>query len=168
MRRLTIKDEKGSVSHELTEALVTIGRATENMIVLADPSISGRHARLQAAGDDYQLVDLDSTNGTRVNGESIRSVLLQAGDRIRFGKIEACFECELSATAQPLPVLEAVEARPAEVSARPADFENASPFQKRGSQKDRARFAFYAAAAVAILLFLASMLALAQMHSPLP
>ncbi|MDQ6626367.1 MAG: FHA domain-containing protein [Verrucomicrobiota bacterium] len=163
------KTETGAaVPYELTEALVTIGRAAENTIVLADPSVSGRHAQLQRAGDDYQLVDLESTNGTRVNGESIRSVLLQPGDRIRFGKLEACFECELSATAQPLPVLEAVEASPAEVSTRPVDFENASPFPKRTSQKDRARLALYAAAAVAILLFLASMLALAQMHSPLP
>ncbi len=163
------KTETGAaVPYELTEALVTIGRAAENTIVLADPSVSGRHAQLQRAGDDYQLVDLESTNGTRVNGESIRSVLLQPGDRIRFGKLEACFECELLATSQPLPVLEAVEASPAEVSTRPVDFENASPFPKRTSQKDRARLALYAAAAVAILLFLASMLALAQMHSPLP
>ncbi len=163
------KTETGAaVPYELTDALVTIGRAAENTIVLADPSVSGRHAQLQRAGDDYQLVDLESTNGTRVNGESIRSVLLQPGDRIRFGKLEACFECELSATAQPLPVLEAVEASPAEVSTRPVDFENASPFPKRSSQKDRARLALYAAAAIAILLFLASMLALAQMHSPLP
>lgn len=168
MRRLTITSEAGRVPYELTDALVTIGRAAENTIVLADPSVSSRHAQLQRAGDDYQLVDLDSTNGTRVNGESIRSVLLQPGDRIRFGKLEACFECEVSAPAQPLPVLEAVEAVPADVSSRPADFTNASPFQKHSSQKDRARLALYAAAAVAILVFLASMLALAQMHSPLP
>jgi pSer/pThr/pTyr-binding forkhead associated (FHA) protein len=168
VRRLTITSEAGPVPYELSEALITIGRAAENMIVLADPSVSGRHAQLLLAGDDYQLVDLESTNGTRVNGETVRSVLLQAGDRIRFGKMEACFECEPSSEAQPLPVLEALEVRAAEVSARPADFENASPFQKRTSQKDHARVALYAAAAFAILLFVASMLALAQMHSPLP
>jgi hypothetical protein len=102
-----------------------------------------------------------------VNGETIRSVLLQAGDRIRFGKLDAVFEGDVSTTAQPMPVLEAADARAAEVSARPLDFENASPFQKRATQKDRARVALYAAAAAAILVFLASMLALAQMHSPL-
>lgn len=168
MRRLTITGDASSVPFELTDALISIGRAAENAIVLADPSVSGRHAQLQLAGDDYQLVDLESTNGTRVNGETIRSVLLHPGDRIRFGKVEACFECEVSATAQPLPEREAVPVSAAEVSVRPADFQNASPFQKRTSQKDGARLALYGVAAVAILLFVASMLALALMHSPLP
>ncbi|MFN2475431.1 MAG: FHA domain-containing protein [Chthoniobacterales bacterium] len=168
MRRLTIMGETGAMPYELTDALVSIGRAAENAIVLADPSVSGRHAQLQLAGDDYQLIDLESTNGTRVNGETIRSVLLQPGDRIRFGKVEACFDCEVPAKAQPLPVFEAAEARAAEMSVRPSDFANASPFQERRTQKDRGRLAVYAAAAVAILFFVASMLALAQMHSPLP
>ncbi|MBA3273710.1 MAG: hypothetical protein H0T11_07540, partial [Chthoniobacterales bacterium] len=78
----------------------------------------------------------------------------------------ACFECESSERAQPLPLVEEVEARPAEVSARPADFANASPFPKRQSQRDPLRPMIYAAAGVAILAFVASMLSLAQMHSP--
>lgn len=166
MRRLTVTSEAGQSVHELTDALVTVGRAAENGIVLADASVSGRHAQLQAAGDTYQLTDLDSTNGTRVNGESVRSVLLQPGDRIRFGKVEACFECQTSDEAQPLPRLEEAQAQPAEASTRPADFANASPFQKRRSQRDAARLAIYAAAGLAILAFLGSMLALAQMHAP--
>lgn len=158
----------GSVPHELHEPAILIGRAAENAIVIPDPSVSARHAQLQAIGDDYQLTDLDSTNGTRVNGENIRTVLLHAGDRILFGKVQACFECETAETAQPLPVPEQVAAQPAEVSARPADFGNASPFQKRTSRKDPSRVALYAAVVVALLAFVGSMLALAQMHSPLP
>src|SRR4051794_25926889 len=154
MRRLMITTESGNVPHELTEDSITIGRAAENMIVLDDPSVSGRHAQLRAMGDDYQLVDLNSTNGTRVNGRAITSVLLQAGDRIHLGKVEACFECKTGGETQPLPVLEEPEARPAEISARPADFANASPFQKRRSQKDAVRTAIYALAGVAILALL--------------
>lgn len=163
-----ITTDAGTVPHELIEELVTLGRSPENAIVLDDPSVSGRHAELQAAGEDYQLSDRGSTNGTRVNGESITSVLLRAGDRIRFGKVEACFECKSADEAQPLPVLEQVEALPAEVSARPADFANASPFQKRRLQQDPVRTAIYGAAALAILAFLGSMVALAQMHAPAP
>jgi hypothetical protein len=65
-----------------------------------------------------------------------------------------------------LPHLQEVEARPAELSARPADFANASPFPSRKKTKDPARTAILAAAAVAIVAFLASMIALFLMRPP--
>ena len=153
--------------HELTEELITIGRSPESVIQIDDPSVSGRHAQLHQVGEAFHLQDLDSTNGTLVNGEMITSVALKIGDRIRFGKVEACFECEVPSGAQPLPpVLSEVEARPAEVSARPVDFANASPFPNRKTAKDPGRSAIFAAAAIAILAFIASMLTLAQMRPP--
>lgn len=154
------------IAHELTEELITIGRAPENAIQLDDPSVSSRHAQLHQVGEIFHLQDLDSTNGTRVNGEPVTSVALRVGDKIRFGKVEACFECELASDAQPLPVLAATTAKPAEVSARPADFANASPFPKRKSERDPVRLAIFAASIAAILAFIGSLLALAQMHPP--
>ena len=145
-----------------------IGRSPENTMQLEDPSVSGRHAQLEQIGEEYQLTDLDSTNGTRVNGELITTVTLRAGDRIRFGKLEVCYECELPGQAQPLPELQEVEARPAEVSARPMDFANASPFPRRRTEHDPTRLAAFAAAGLALLAFVASMLALAQMRAPIP
>lgn len=156
------------VPHELSEELATIGRSPDNTIHLDDPSVSGRHAQLHQVGETFHLQDLGSTNGTHVNGETIMSVALKVGDRIRFGKVEACFECDAPSGGQPLPTLSTVEVRPAEVSARPADFGNASPFPKKRSEKDALRTAIFAAAGVAILAFLASMLALAQMRPPTP
>ena len=168
MARLLITTPSGGVPHELTETVTTIGRAPENTMQLEDPSVSGRHAQLEQVGEDYQLSDLNSTNGTRVNGELITTVTLRVGDRIRFGKVEACYECEVPAEAQPLPVLQQVEARPAEVSARPVDFANASPFPRRLTEKDPMRLAAFAAAGLALLAFIASMLSLAQMRAPMP
>jgi pSer/pThr/pTyr-binding forkhead associated (FHA) protein len=154
-------------THELSGELITIGRAPENTIYIDDPSVSGRHAQLHQVGETFHLQDLDSTNGTRVNGQVITSVALRAGDRIQFGKVEACFECDVSEAAlPPATALQHVEARPAEVSARPADFANASPFPKRTHEKDPVRAAMFAAAALAILAFIASMLSLAQMRPP--
>ena len=165
MRKLNVSASGGgTISYELAEPVITIGRAADNLIQLDEPSVSSRHAQITVAGDTYELRDLESTNGTRVNGESIKTVTLQLGDRIRFGKVEACFECEVP--AQALPVLPAVDLRPAEVSARPADFANASPFPKRTVEKDPMRLALFVAAGVAILAFLGSMLALAQMQVP--
>ncbi|MEP6956087.1 MAG: FHA domain-containing protein [Chthoniobacterales bacterium] len=154
------------VPHELSDEIITLGRGPENAIQIDDPSVSGRHAEFHAVGDTYEVRDVGSTNGTRVNGEAITSVTLRPGDVIRFGKVEACFECELASHAQPLPAPVETAALPAEVSARPADFANASPFPKRSQEKDPARNAIYAAAGLAILAFLASMIALAQMQAP--
>ena len=156
------------IPYELSEELLTIGRSPDNIVHIDDPSVSGRHAQLSQVGETFHLQDLNSTNGTRVNGEVITSTALKVGDRIRFGKVDACFECDVPSGAQPMPALPAVEVRPAEVSERPADFANASPFPKRRSDKDATRTAIFAAAGVAILAFLASMLALAQMRPPAP
>ncbi len=169
MPRLTIRSDSGEqTSHDLVDETVTIGRSPENSIRLEDASVSGRHAELMLAGESCYLKDLNSTNGTVVNGEPVMSAQLRAGDRIRFGKVEACYECDVASAAQPLPRLEEVEARPAELSARPADFANASPFPNRKKEKDPTRTAIFAAAAVAFLAFLASMIALFIMRAPKP
>jgi predicted component of type VI protein secretion system len=146
---------------------VTIGRAPENSIYLDDISVSSRHAELMMAGDVCQLRDLDSTNGTLVNGEPITQVQLRGGDRIRFGKVDACYECDDAGDAQPLPQWEEVQARPAELSARPADFANASPFASARKEKDPTRRLVFAAALLALLAFLGSMIAVLMMRAPL-
>ena len=167
MRKLKVTSEGGAtVTHELAESLITIGRAPDNLLPLEDPSVSGRHAQLELVGEDYLLKDLDSTNGTRVNGQAIKSHTLRKGDRVRFGKVEACYECDVEGSGQPLPESLPLEARPAEVSARPADFANASPFPRRTAKNDRSRLAVYAAAGLAIVAFLGSMLALLLMQPP--
>jgi pSer/pThr/pTyr-binding forkhead associated (FHA) protein len=167
MPKLTIRSETGeSTAHDLVEETYTIGRSPENSIRLDDGSVSSRHAELVLVAENCYLKDLGSTNGTVVNGQPVKEVQLRAGDRIKFGKVEASFECEAVSAAQPLPRLEEAEARPAELSARPADFANASPFQSRKTKKDPARTAVFAAAALAFIAFLASMIALLLMRAP--
>jgi pSer/pThr/pTyr-binding forkhead associated (FHA) protein len=168
MPKLTLRSETGeSISHDLVEETHTIGRAPENSIRLEDTSVSGRHAEIVVVGENCYLKDIGSTNGTTVNGQAVTETQLRPGDRIRFGKIEACFECEVvTGTAEPLPRWEGAEARPAESSARPADFANASPFQSKTKSRDQVRTAVYAAVGVALLAFLASLIALSLMRPP--
>ena len=166
MPKLIVAGPSGDIPHELSDDTITIGRAPDNAIRIDDVSVSSRHAELSFAGESCYLKDLDSTNGTRVNGETITRVQLRAGDKIRFGKVEACYEREVTGSAQPLPLSTEVEARPAESSARPADFANASPFPNRKKEKDPTRTAVLAAAAVAVVAFFVSMLALLMMHAP--
>ena len=166
MAKLSISLEGAKSIHELTDEKITIGRAPDNMIRIDDPSVSGRHAQLVLIDERYQLKDLGSTNGTRVNSELITDVFLRVSDRIRFGKVEARYESDATGEAQPLPDAGEIEARPAETSEKPADFANASPFPNRQKEKNTIATAILAAAAVAILAFLISMLGLLQIHGP--
>ena len=103
MPKLSILLESSKTTHELTDDRITIGRAPDNMIQIDDPSVSGRHAQLLLIDERYQLKDLGSTNGTRVNSELVTDVFLRVGDRIRFGKVEARYESDATGEAQPLP-----------------------------------------------------------------
>lgn len=55
----------------LDDDLITIGRSSDSTLVIVDDYTSTYHARLSRSGDQWVLTDLDSTNGTRVNGERI-------------------------------------------------------------------------------------------------
>ncbi|TPV93768.1 MAG: FHA domain-containing protein [Myxococcales bacterium FL481] len=59
---------------------VSIGRADDNDLVLGERGVSGRHARLLVTGDEITVVDLESTNGTYVNGERIVGPVVLAAD----------------------------------------------------------------------------------------
>lgn len=63
----------------------TIGRAPDNSIVLDAPDVSRRHARLERSGRHLRIYDLNSTNGTRINGEAVHISDIQNGDEIRLG-----------------------------------------------------------------------------------
>jgi len=65
---------------------LTIGRADDNGLVLADLRVSRHHARINVRRRALVLVDLGSTNGVRVNGVRVSEVALGAGDRIELGE----------------------------------------------------------------------------------
>jgi pSer/pThr/pTyr-binding forkhead associated (FHA) protein len=54
--------------------LITIGRAPDNMIVLAHPLVSAHHARLEQVPGGYRVIDLNSTNHVYVNGQMVQQV----------------------------------------------------------------------------------------------
>lgn len=64
---------------------ITVGRAAEVEVVVADPLVSRRHARLAPRAGRLVLEDLGSTNGTRVNGQVVREAVVGPGDRIELG-----------------------------------------------------------------------------------
>ena len=73
-------------------AVVQIGRAPSCDIVLDDRNVSRRHAEIRRRGPVVVLIDLDSTNGTIVNGRRVREHPLADGDRITLGNSRLTFE----------------------------------------------------------------------------
>jgi pSer/pThr/pTyr-binding forkhead associated (FHA) protein len=70
----------------------TIGRLPECDIVVGRPEGSRKHAEIRPAGNGFLLVDLQSTNGTRVNGSVVGEHILVDGDRVGIGATEFRFE----------------------------------------------------------------------------
>ncbi|MCD6290153.1 MAG: FHA domain-containing protein [Anaerolineae bacterium] len=78
--------------HEITSDVCTIGRSARNDIVLDDPLVSRRHVELLRQEEEWWLHDLDSTNGTYLNGRRVtRPEPLRDGDEIRIGQAVLTF-----------------------------------------------------------------------------
>jgi pSer/pThr/pTyr-binding forkhead associated (FHA) protein len=78
--RTTFRMDSGSVR--------TIGRSTGAEFILDAPLVSRLHCQLSATDQTLQVKDLDSTNGTFVNGRRITFAKLLQGDRLRVGRVE--------------------------------------------------------------------------------
>jgi hypothetical protein len=76
----------------LGEQIISIGRTPECTIVLADPNVSRNHAEIRPQGTGFIVVDLGSTNGSRVNGVRVREQMLVDGDELAFGNTRMRFE----------------------------------------------------------------------------
>jgi pSer/pThr/pTyr-binding forkhead associated (FHA) protein len=79
------------ITHELICDAAMIGRAPSNDIVIDHPTVSAQHARLTKSQSGYRLKDLESTNGTLINGVTISDAQLKDGAEIRFGYITGFF-----------------------------------------------------------------------------
>ncbi|MES2952916.1 MAG: FHA domain-containing protein [Pseudomonadota bacterium] len=76
---------------QLTKDKTTLGRRPYNDIVIDNLAVSGEHAVLQMSGGDVLLEDLNSTNGTYLNGKAVKKQQLQNGDSIEIGKYKIKF-----------------------------------------------------------------------------
>jgi hypothetical protein len=81
---------------QLTKERTTLGRRPYNDVVIDNLAVSGEHAAVQMSGGEVTLEDLNSTNGTYVNGKAIKKQVLQNGDTIEIGKYKIKFISELA------------------------------------------------------------------------
>jgi len=160
--------EGGEAVHELTEDTVTIGRLPDNSIQINDISVSSHHAQLTLSGGDYHLKDLNSTNGTFINGKTVTEIQLHDGVKVRFGKIDTVYQSDIHVPDEKreLPAAEVPAMAAATSSVRPADFSNASPFKVKKKQKAGAGGAIIGLAVVAILVFAGAVASIMLMQPP--
>lgn len=110
-----ISDSSGQ-EHPLQDDAMSLGRAVENEIVILDKRSSREHAVIRKDGRKLILEDLNSTNGTYLNGERLQGAAqLRDGDQIKIGDVEFTFhDPEGTSVETPFPEL-AVDIQSAEV-----------------------------------------------------
>jgi pSer/pThr/pTyr-binding forkhead associated (FHA) protein len=125
----TVKGKKFELTHDET----FIGRTQQNHVPIDDPSISSRHCSIVRDGNRYSLIDLGSTNGTRLNGAGVTKTGLCPKDILQIGSVELMFDgqdVEVDAgTASDTAKIE-IMVEPRHI---PQNFRTASPF---GNRKD--------------------------------
>lgn len=100
-------------TYELDEPVISIGRLPENTISIANMGVSRRHVKIEEDTDrTYVLSDLNSLNGTYINGKRVKKVPLHSGDKISIGKYTILYEesrggpAVATAPAAPVPTVE--------------------------------------------------------------
>lgn len=124
----TVKGKKFNLDQDET----FVGRQNQNHVPIDDPSISGRHCSIIRDDRRFTLVDLGSTNGTRLNGAKVNKASLKPKDIVQVGGVELMFD------GQDVEVVtESSDTSKIEVSDEPMSvpesFHTASPF---GAPKD--------------------------------
>ena len=87
-------------SHELKVDKTTIGRVDDNTFPIAEPSVSSHHCEILLRGADVVVHDLNSTNGTFINGNQITGeAVLKPCQTLKLGQIELKLEVEGAASS---------------------------------------------------------------------
>lgn len=88
-------------THELKVDKTTVGRVDDNTFPVAEASVSSHHCEILLKGTDVVVHDLNSTNGTFINGEKITESVLKPGQVLRLGQIEMRLETEEAVAPAP-------------------------------------------------------------------
>src|SRR5580698_6369223 len=90
-------------SCDLAAERTTVGRVEDNAFQIAEPSVSSRHCEIFLRGSDIVVKDLNSTNGTFINGEKTTEGVLKPGQTLRLGNIELKLDAPGAPASGPTP-----------------------------------------------------------------
>jgi pSer/pThr/pTyr-binding forkhead associated (FHA) protein len=141
-------DVKGRV-FQLDQEVTTLGRSKDNTIIIENPTVSGHHCSVTREGNAFILRDLESTNGTRLNGKEVSQTRLRPKDLIQVGSVEFLFDGEEVEAVETHSFAEAHVEEASGPVAAPESFNSISPFGAR--QKETKGLWFIIISAVGIL-----------------
>ena len=110
MSTITVTHERGEVERldfDPETRVIDIGRRASNDVCIADRSVSGAHARISVEDGAAWIEDLDSTNGTYVNGRLVSRRRLEENDEIIVGRVRVAFALDAANAAADAPSFEA-------------------------------------------------------------
>ena len=91
-------------TQELKVDKTTIGRVEDNTFQIAEPSVSSHHCEVLLRGKDIVVRDLNSTNGSYINGEKITESVMKPGQILRLGQVEMRLETDVPAAPAKKPI----------------------------------------------------------------
>jgi len=149
-------------TQELKAEKTTVGRVEDNTFQITEPSVSSHHCEVLLRGSDVVIRDLNSTNGTYINGEKVTERVMKPGQILRLGQVELRLETDAPAAPakkpldQTLVMQRGVSLTELEQGARGAGFDTKSAgFSKKG---DNINKIFWIVAAVVGLAILGGLL----------
>jgi pSer/pThr/pTyr-binding forkhead associated (FHA) protein len=128
-------------AYELKVERTTIGRVDDNAFPVPEGSISSHHCEIHLRGSEVVVKDLNSTNGTFINGQQITGEgVLKTGQILRLGQVEMRLESEeiRTATGKKLPdqtmIIPQGVKLGEDTGTKPVHFGGASPFEKKSNK----------------------------------
>jgi hypothetical protein len=116
---------------QITKDKTTLGRRPYNDIVIDNLAVSGEHAVLQMTGAEVFIEDLNSTNGTYINGKAVKKQLLSHNDTVEIGKYKIKYLLEDGTDYEKTAALRhggTVNTGPAPLGSSPSSFAQTAPF----------------------------------------
>ena len=146
---------------ELKVDKTTVGRLDDNAFQISEPSVSSHHCELTRRGAELLVKDLNSTNGTFINGEKVVEAVLKPGQILRLGQVEMRLESGAAAAAsaaskKPLEktMVIGIKAQDLEQGARPVNFEANAAFSKKSNKANKIFIGIGIALGILIIAFL--------------
>jgi pSer/pThr/pTyr-binding forkhead associated (FHA) protein len=115
-------------SHELKAETTTVGRVEDNTFQIPDASVSSHHCEIILKGNEVFVRDLNSTNGTFINGRQITEATLKPSQILRLGQVEVRLEGDQSPSTQKKMTLDHTQVVPQGIK-----FEELGQIAKSGS-----------------------------------
>lgn len=165
---VVLSEEFKGRTYELKVDKTTVGRLEDNAFQIAEASISSHHCEILLKGDDVVIKDLESTNGTFVDGEKISESVLKPGQVLKLGQVELRLQNGEGALT---PAKAGDESKPGkgpekampqggirknelETGTRPVNFDANSPFKKQSNKINKIFIGIGIGLALIIVAFL--------------